>query len=301
MQRSLRVFKVGATYHLISRFIAREWYITSDRQRGFYLELLGRALRYSDWTCLAYAVMSSHVHLVMVAGADPLDKWIRRVHSPFADTMNKEHDRIGNMFVRGPKDYLTPPDRVASLIAYVHNNPVRAGLVANASDSDWTSHRAYLGLTTRARWLDVTEGLARAHFTSPHELDAYAKLEPDDPSRKRKRGDDVVDDEDLAPSWTRTVTPKVDPEDVISAAAAAIALPAETLRSRRRGRAQSLARQAVVRCADDLGVSGVAVARAVGISQQRVSAILMQPCESQELSTVIGRVMERLQCREVVK
>jgi hypothetical protein len=39
------------------------------------------------------------------------------------------------------------------LIRYVHNNPVRAGVVARASESGWSSHRAYLGLASCPSWL----------------------------------------------------------------------------------------------------------------------------------------------------
>ena len=40
-----------------------------------------------------------------------------------------------------------------SLLRYVHNNPVRAGVVDRASDSNWSSHRAYLGLEESPKWL----------------------------------------------------------------------------------------------------------------------------------------------------
>src|SRR5678816_2085560 len=126
MPRRPRYFVPGDVYHLISRFIDRDWLITRDSEREHYLTLLGRALSESDWKCISYAVMSNHVHLATIAGNGNLDSWIRRVHGPFATAMNIAHDRIGSMFVRGPRDIATPPDRVANLIAYSHNNPVRA-------------------------------------------------------------------------------------------------------------------------------------------------------------------------------
>ena len=99
--------------------------------------------------------------------------------------------------------------------------------------------------------------------------------------------------EDLTPSWMTIAQPMHDPDELISAAAAVTNLAAEALRSRRRERVHSLARRAVVRCADRLGVSGVTVARALGISQQRVSAILMAP-ESDDLNALVAGVMDRV-------
>ena len=40
-----------------------------------------------------------------------------------------------------------------ALLRYVHNNPVRADLVDRASDSSWSSHQAYLGLSPCPSWL----------------------------------------------------------------------------------------------------------------------------------------------------
>ena len=55
-------------------------------------------------------------------------------------------------------------DSTAALIAYVHNNPVRAGIVNEAAHSAWTSHRAYLGAAASAEWLDVCAGLRMSCF-----------------------------------------------------------------------------------------------------------------------------------------
>src|SRR5690606_528268 len=103
--------------------------------------------------------MSNHIHLAMVAGSQPLYAWARRVHSPFATNLNIAKQRIGPMFVRGPKAYLIEAGGVASLISYIHNNPVRAKVCTTAADSDWTSHRAFIEDAAAPRWLCVQEAL----------------------------------------------------------------------------------------------------------------------------------------------
>jgi hypothetical protein len=54
----------------------------------------------------------------------------------------------------------------AALVAYIHNNPVRAGVVSDPANSAWTSHRAYLGLATPPTWLDVEQGLRLCGFAA---------------------------------------------------------------------------------------------------------------------------------------
>src|SRR5262245_33178796 len=143
MPRQPRSIEPGNSYHLISRFVDREWFIRSTNERELYLKLLHNALAESDWRLLSYALMSNHVHHWAVAGSQPLGKWIRGVHAPFADAMNRAYGRIGCMFVRGPKAFPVSPEAAPHLLAYIHNNPVRAGLCEAAAGSAWTSHRAY--------------------------------------------------------------------------------------------------------------------------------------------------------------
>ena len=135
MSRRPRSTTEGLVYHLISRFVDRDWFITCAEERAMYLRLFGDAVAKSDWLCLAYAVMSNHIHLALLAGEQPVS-WLRDAHSPFANWMNERHDRIGPMFVRGPKDKPVQPGGVGRLIAYIHNNPVRAGVVTSPAESD---------------------------------------------------------------------------------------------------------------------------------------------------------------------
>src|SRR5690349_742009 len=92
----------GGVYHVISRFVAKQWFIEGEHERRVYLEMLGTALGETDWRLLSYALMSSHIHLAFVAGSTPLATWMRSVHTQFAQWVNKRHERIGAVFVKGP-------------------------------------------------------------------------------------------------------------------------------------------------------------------------------------------------------
>jgi hypothetical protein len=157
--------KEGAAYHLISRFVAQEWFIQSSAERSEYLRLLGRALAATSWRCFCFAVMSSHIHLGLLAGSDPLAGWLRPMHTDFAKWLNECRGRIGAVFVKGPNFIEYQRVGVPHLINYVHLNPVRAGVVGEPHESDWTSHRAYVGLDRPPRWLDIECGLELARRT----------------------------------------------------------------------------------------------------------------------------------------
>ena len=66
---------------------------------------------------------------------------------------------VGHVFAKRPRTWSVIPQDAPRLIAYLHNNPVRAGIVSNAARSAWTSHRAYLSLAERPSWLAVPQAL----------------------------------------------------------------------------------------------------------------------------------------------
>ncbi len=247
MPRRRRHNEPDVVYHLISRFVGNTWFI-HDEERRQYLRLLGLALEDTDWRCLSYAIMSSHIHLGMIAGTQPLAPWIREVHSPFAEMINEKHRRIGAVFVRGPKEYGVRNGFVAKLISYIHNNPVRAGVVCNARDSDWTSHAAYVGQAETPSWLHVSEGLTRCGFTRPEELEMRVSLGVRDKvgivRLKGRLGS--VPDQQL--------------DALIMAASNVVGLPVSHLRSSKRNATIVNARAVAVRCARALGVPAARIA-----------------------------------------
>jgi REP element-mobilizing transposase RayT len=165
----------GCVYHFVARFVAKQWFIESEHERHQYLRLLGLSLEVSDWECIAFAVMSNHIHLCMVAGESPLASWARNPHSTFAEWMNERHERIGAVFTRGPSQRAVRLDGVANVIAYIHCNPVRAGVVAHARESTWTSHAAYLDRSKAPSWLRIDKGLELLGIADGTMLDAWVE------------------------------------------------------------------------------------------------------------------------------
>jgi REP element-mobilizing transposase RayT len=297
MPRTPRRNVPGFVYHLISRFVDREWFISNDDERTRYVTLLGRALSASDWRCLAFGVMSNHIHLAVVAGEQPLDAWVRRVHAPFANWMNERHDRIGVMFVRGPKDRAVAPHRVRDVIAYIHKNPVRAGVVADPAASSWTSHRAYLGMMAAPSWLHLTEGLTRSGFADRAAFAAWvAGSTAGMPDARR-----------IEPEWQfGEATSRHAPTShdqlaslaIVHATATELGIPIAQLCSSRKSAVERLGRSIAVHCAAQLGVLGTDIAAALDISQQGESVIRRRSIDSTAIHERITRVLRALAPRE---
>jgi putative transposase len=164
MTRTARLEAPFAIHHVIARCVDHEFRLEGDAERAEYLVRLGRALDRCDWTVLGYALMSNHIHLVCRAGEAPSERLIRRVHTGFALWLNRVQRRYGPVFAERHTTIVVPDEHAGRLLAYVHNNPVRAGAAREPSASTWTSHAAYLGLEQGPRWLDIEGGLRASGF-----------------------------------------------------------------------------------------------------------------------------------------
>jgi hypothetical protein len=154
----------GIVQHVISRFVDGQHFMDRDETRQQYLLRLGSVLKESDWMLLWYALMETHIHLALVAGRSTLASWLQPLHTGFALWLNivgrrRGERKRGPVFAGPPQTVNFSDDKAGYLAAYLHNNPVRAGIVRNAADSTWTSHRAYIGLDPVPDFLNVTRGL----------------------------------------------------------------------------------------------------------------------------------------------
>lgn len=304
--RQARLNVPGVVQHLIWRFVDHRWFIHSDTERSCYLRWLGRALLESDWKCIAFAVMSNHIHLAAIAGNEPLASWSRRAHLPFAQFINESTGRIGPVFADRAKCHAVAPPYIANTVAYIHNNPVRAFVVEHARDSDWTSHAAYLEQARPLPWLHVEAGLQLAGFDRDT-FDAFVEGHPPAPERPREgritralqrhaRVNTATPFDRQVPLVGRPFARvRPDPRRIVELVGASLGLRIDEITSRRRNRSIREARVAVVHTALATGLTGADVAAALGISQQAVSSMAHK---SARPSDVCERVFEQLE-REV--
>jgi hypothetical protein len=287
----------GVVHHVISRFVDRTWFLTEDAERDRYLHLLGRALSQSDWRCLAYALMSNHLHFAMIAGVDPLESWTKRVNSPFANWMNARHRRLGPVFADRPATFAIRPGSEGSLIAYIHNNPVRAGVVARARDSDWTSHPLYVGAKLAPAWLHIDEGLARcgvgrsqfdAWVAGDHTTKESANLMAVSRAARTRGALHVATpmvsptDVPLVARYFARIRP--DPRDVVDVVSQVIGIPMTAFASRRKEYVE--ARRVAVHAAKRLGLTGSEIGAALGIGRQTAARLAASACQATHCAMV---------------
>ena len=266
-----------------------------------YLQLLERSLRESDWNCAAYALMSNHIHLAMLAGREPLGRWAKRVSTPFAQWMNHRHERLGPVMADRPKSAAVRSEREPHVVAYIHNNPVRAGLVRNAGASTWTSHSLYA--RGEKSLIDVAGGLARWGFAGSSEFDTWVTQTPGEsgfpPTRAARNAARRLGALEAATPISDVHVPlvarpfahvRVDPRLLALIAAQSVGATIRDLGSRRRNAQLLAGRYVAVALADRFGVCGSDIAAAMGMSPPSICSIRRRPASALAAAALPGAI-----------
>jgi len=173
MARKPRLHLPGALYHVILRGNARQNIFFTSGDRVYCYDLLAEGVRRFGYRVHAFCLMTNHIHLALQAGQEPLSRGMQNLAFRYTRHINSARKRAGHLFEGRYRAFLVDQDRYGlELVRYIHLNPVRAGLVAEASEHPWSGHRAYLGQETLA-WLTTdwvlgqfgaTLGVARRRY-----------------------------------------------------------------------------------------------------------------------------------------
>ena len=133
MGRRVRTFYSGVPTHLTARGVDDQAIFRSDLDRYELLALLRKATERVNWQVVAWCLMTTHYHLLVVVPEELRVSWgMQTVNSVYAREFNARHRRRGHLFGNRFADTLVESDpQCEKTIAYILENPVRAGMVKN--------------------------------------------------------------------------------------------------------------------------------------------------------------------------
>lgn len=148
MPRIARVVALDHPHHITQRGNYQREIFVDDIDREKYLSLMeAESARYGLKT-LSYCLMSNHVHFIVVPEyEDSMGNVFKYVNMKYSQYYNSRIGMGGHLF-QG-RFHSCVMDEVYSIVCarYIERNPVRAGIVKNAWDWQWSSARAHCGLT----------------------------------------------------------------------------------------------------------------------------------------------------------
>lgn len=145
MGRPPRVSAPDTVYHVICRGNNRQAIFTDNRDYFRYLDLWRQNKAEMDFQVFAYVLMTNHVHWLLKTGITPLSEIIHRIHSTYARWFNHRHERAGHLFQGRYKNMIcTDEAYLLALARYIHQNPIRSGLVKKLHLYPWSSYHLYI-------------------------------------------------------------------------------------------------------------------------------------------------------------
>jgi len=144
----------------MNRGARRQSVFLDDACCSYFLSLVQDTVERFGIVVLCYALMPNHFHLMVRTPRANLGESMRFLLSRYGYWLNRTRGWDGSVFRGRYKNRVVSDDVYWKyLLAYIHLNPVRGGLVMRPDQANWTSHGAYVGRDDRPSWLDVREML----------------------------------------------------------------------------------------------------------------------------------------------
>jgi putative transposase len=155
MPRAPRQVLEGVPHHIVLRGNNRRRLFSYPRDYLHFVSLMNRHLSSSELSVHALCLMPNHVHLLLTPFRKlALGAFIKKVAQRYAQVRNKRYGTTGKLF---EQRYYSRPMRsdkhLAIATAYIDLNPVRAHLVGDGNDYEWSTHRIHCGMTCRTKSL----------------------------------------------------------------------------------------------------------------------------------------------------
>jgi putative transposase len=177
MPRQARLVLAGVALHVVQRGHNRDACFWHDTDRLVYLSLLHQMSKEKHCALHAYVLMTNHVHLLLTpSDPDSCGNMMRNLGQQYVQYINRRYQRTGTLWEGRYRSCLV--DSSAYVIGchrYIERNPVRAGMVAAASDYRWSSHGGNSGTVKNPLLTPHCEYLALSHEEGPRRQ-AYRQL-----------------------------------------------------------------------------------------------------------------------------
>ena len=153
MPRHAREQSGTGIYHVMLRGVNRQSIFEDDEDNIRFISLLRDLVeRFDDsgqplpalCTVYAYCLMDNHVHLLLKEQTERISSIIKRVGVAYAYYFNRKYGHNGHLFQdRFRSEPVNDIAYFMTLMRYIHQNPIKAGLVDDLQDYRWSSWHEY--------------------------------------------------------------------------------------------------------------------------------------------------------------
>ena len=185
MARQPRQHAESSIYHVMLRGVNRDAVFLEDEDYDRFLHSLAAAKAASGCKVLAYCLMPNHIHLMLRTTSEPIGTVVKRLGVRYVWWFNQKYGRVGHLFQDRFRSKAVESDAyVITLLRYIWDNPVEAGLSRTPDEYRWSS-RQLIGSRSSLIDRDELEAILPDRFLD--EVDHAAPRELDGPAARHGR------------------------------------------------------------------------------------------------------------------
>ena len=145
MPRQVRIKSISGIYHIMLRGVNRQQIFQDDEDSRKFLEIISICKEISQFKLFAYCFMGNHLHLLLKEEKEPIDLIVKRIGSRYVYWYNTKYGRVGHLFQdRYKSEAINDDSYFLSVLRYIHQNPVKAGIAKKCGDYKFSSYNNYL-------------------------------------------------------------------------------------------------------------------------------------------------------------
>ncbi|SHK58493.1 REP-associated tyrosine transposase [Desulforamulus aeronauticus] len=145
MPRHQRILSENGTYHVMIRGNERKNLFLDEEDKQKFIEILNTKKEETGFLIFAYCLMDNHVHLLVRESIEGLATIMKRINVSYVYYFNQKNRRTGHLFQDRFKSEPIDEERyLLSVLRYIHNNPLKAGMVEKPEQYKWSSYGSYL-------------------------------------------------------------------------------------------------------------------------------------------------------------
>lgn len=170
MPRQAREKCESHIYHVMLRGVNRQQIFEDEEDCTRFLEILAECAQVSGFALYAYCLMGNHAHLLFQVKNEPLEQIMKRITSRYVYWFNVKYERNGHLF---QDRFLSEPVKdelyLLTVIRYIHQNPIKAGMCQAVSDYTYSSYREYVGASRMIDTEFVYHHISPTDFVRMHD------------------------------------------------------------------------------------------------------------------------------------
>lgn len=126
------------------RGINQQNIFADDEDHKKFMDILDRYRKKIEYEIYAYCLMGNHVHLLIKEGKEILSNTMKRIGTSYVCWYNWQYNRKGHLFQDRYKSEPVLDDAYfLTVLRYIHQNPLKAGLTNHIESYKWSSYTEY--------------------------------------------------------------------------------------------------------------------------------------------------------------